>query len=410
MSALTTNYDVPWKEAYQGNTVALDIAYQGAHSGRKWVTPFVENFIDDDTGVIPQNDVNRIASAIWATYRRKWDKLWELYMAEYNPLENYDVYTELEEGIQSTGTKTGTVEVEGVDTLNNKDTTKKTGTARTLTDTDFESDDVTHDTGTALKEDETNVDGKDTSSDTGTQVNMRTIHNDKESSNTTNYGKTEEAIKSGTETTIQDMHELTTGDVQEDAEGTKDDQIFGFNSSTGVDSNAYQTTDAKTTTHNTDVHTSGTSTIRYAIQNGVEMGGSDRFSGLVEEEGTVRDEKTDNLTNTKVQSSKTTVDSLLTNNLTSTSAQSSKTTVDSLLTNDLTDETSHTGTINKTATTTNDLENTDTADRELQEHKYGNIGVASIQRMFREEVENWTWNFMNNVFEDIDSLVVLAVY
>ena len=63
-----------------------------------------------------------------------------------------------------------------------------------------------------------------------------------------------------------------------------------------------------------------------------------------------------------------------------------------------------------TKTTTNNLTDEDTADRDMTSHKYGNIGVASIQRMFKEEVENWKWTFMMEVFADVDSLLVLAVH
>ena len=134
----------------------------------------------------------------------------------------------------------------------------------------------------------------------------------------------------------------------------------------------------------------GTDATEYNVSSATTFGGRDEENVVDRDSGTDQSTRTDNLLSTKAQSSITTVDSVMQNNLT--------------------DETSHTGTINKSTETTNDLEETDNADRTLHEEKHGNIGVSSIQRMFKEEIENWKWTYMNTVFADIDAFLVLAVY
>lgn len=130
LSNLTTNYDVPWKSEYQGQEIALDIAYQGGHSGKKFIAPLLEYFVSDEQETITTENLDKITSAIWATYRRKWDKLWFLYMEEYDPLHNYDVTEEVEEGIDSLSRKIGSVHKLETQTFNKTDTTRKTGTVQ----------------------------------------------------------------------------------------------------------------------------------------------------------------------------------------------------------------------------------------------------------------------------------------
>lgn len=229
MGELTKNFNVPWKSEYTGTESQLDIAYH-SRSGRKYIAPIVEYFVDENEIVLTQGEINKIAGAIYGTYKRKWEKLWELYMTQYRPLDNYDITEEVTEGIEATGTK----------------------------------------------------DGKTTTSDTTTYNNTLTTTTDEDVSN--------------------------------------QNQLYGFDSAAPSDADRSTTTDDITVT--------------------AQRTGTDSNAGTADTE------------------------------------QSSK----------------------------------DTADRTLNSHKYGNIGVSSIQRMFREEIENWKWNFMIEVFTDVDSMTTLSVY
>ena len=372
MSALTNNYDVPWKSTYAGAELSLDIAYQGSHSGHKTIAPFIEYFLDpnDDDDVLTADDVDKLAMAIWATYNRKWKKLWDLYMADYNPLHNYDMQTDTTEGIQSTGTKGGTVEVAGTETLNNTDTTTRTGT-------------VGESGSEALT-------GTDTKANTGTQGNTKTLNTQKDVDESVTYGKTETAEKTGDEThTGKDTENdhYVTNDV---SSGSENNQLWGFNSAAAVNSDASQTTSQGDRVHDETKIQSSRTVIDYAIDNVTRLSGTDTTDRVEKETGTVTDQRTDNL------------QEQVTHNTTNTTQ--------STVTNNLTDTTQHTGTIGNSTTTTNNLTDSDEAERTLDEHKYGNIGIASIQRMFKEEVENWKWNYMNDVFADLDAMLVLAVH
>lgn len=77
--------EVPWSE--ENNTIELNMAYHGNHSGDKWVSPIVSKFIDGEV----DNPRSLLASTIFAMYHDKWNKLWSALAVEYNPLNNYDM-------------------------------------------------------------------------------------------------------------------------------------------------------------------------------------------------------------------------------------------------------------------------------------------------------------------------------
>lgn len=372
MSALTTNYDVPWKSTYSGSELALDIAYQGSHSGHKTIAPFVEYFLDSDDpdDVLDASDVDKLAMAIWATYRRKWAKLWELYMKDYDPLHNYDMQTDTTEGIQSTGLKGGTVQVSGTETLNNTDTTTRTGTVG--------------ESGTEA------LTGTDTSVKTGTQTNTKTLDTEKESSESIAYGSSETDGKLGTETHTDSGTETSSKQTSDNGTNQTDDYLYGFNSTTKVGSDSSEGEHSNLKVESGTVTQSSKKVIDYALNNLKSKSGTDTTTGTETETGTVTDQRQDNLQDQVTHNTTNTTQSTVTNNLT--------------------DTTQHTGTIGNSTTTTNNLTDSDEAERVLDEHKYGNIGIASIQRMFKEEVENWKWNYMNDVFADLDAMLVLAVH
>jgi hypothetical protein len=43
-------------------------------------------------------------------------------------------------------------------------------------------------------------------------------------------------------------------------------------------------------------------------------------------------------------------------------------------------------------------------------HRHGNIGVTTNQQMLEEERKLWTWNFYNQVFEDVDKFLTINIY
>ena len=81
-------FDVPWKDSEDENTVAnLNMAYHGAHSGDKNVSPVVYKFLKSED----ENTREKLARIIYTMFADKWAKLWALMEIEYNPLSNYDM-------------------------------------------------------------------------------------------------------------------------------------------------------------------------------------------------------------------------------------------------------------------------------------------------------------------------------
>lgn len=80
--------DMPWNTTVDG--IILDIEYFGNRSGLKFCSPLIYNFLDDD-GAVTDNGVTTIARVLKTRYGQSWAKLWETYVAEYDPLNNYDI-------------------------------------------------------------------------------------------------------------------------------------------------------------------------------------------------------------------------------------------------------------------------------------------------------------------------------
>lgn len=79
------SFDVPWKE--NGINTELDIAYMGNQSGQKYISPLVEQFVEN--GELSTVDRGTIASVLFALYGDNWSKLYATLFFEYNPIENY---------------------------------------------------------------------------------------------------------------------------------------------------------------------------------------------------------------------------------------------------------------------------------------------------------------------------------
>ena len=79
--------DVPWKE--NNIETELDIAYMGNQSGQKYISPLLEQFVED--GEISSANRATIASVLMALYGDNWSKLYATLSFEYNPIENYSM-------------------------------------------------------------------------------------------------------------------------------------------------------------------------------------------------------------------------------------------------------------------------------------------------------------------------------
>lgn len=121
------NLDVPWKSNDPTENVktitSLNMAYHGAHSGDKNISPVVYKFLTAD-------DVQtraKLANIIFIMYADKWAKLWDTLQIEYNPLENYNM-TENETPAETTHT---TLPAETTETITPAETTETVTPAET---------------------------------------------------------------------------------------------------------------------------------------------------------------------------------------------------------------------------------------------------------------------------------------
>lgn len=190
-----SDYSVPWNSANIGST--LDFGYY-LQSGQKLVSPFMKDIITSSDNVLTDNERTQIAGMLVVLFNRKWTKLWGVYQAEYNPINNYDMRESetIEVDTSNSGTNTGTIN------------TSDTGTV---------SDSGTH-TGTVSTDDDTTI--------------TRTI------------------TDTGTKTTVTDKDITNTGTQSNSGSSDTEDGLYGFNSSVAVGSNTSENTNSNTRTDN----------------------------------------------------------------------------------------------------------------------------------------------------------------
>lgn len=97
----------------------MDIAYFTMHSGLKSTSTFVRSNVVNDVV-----DSTALASILYSMYGQVWNRLWEAYVKEYNPINNYN----LEETIESEKTNDRTIGRTVKDTGTSEITTDSSGT------------------------------------------------------------------------------------------------------------------------------------------------------------------------------------------------------------------------------------------------------------------------------------------
>ena len=391
LSSLTT---APWHGSV--SDTGLDLAYHGSHSGGKFVTSLLYNFIDDD-GHITNSGFSAVATVLMAKYGAKWTHLWQLYATQYNPLYAYNMSeTEISE---DTGTET--TEIDG-----------EIRRARNQTLTESGSHDSTATRTPNLSE--------ATSSRDVTDATVETTRTPNLSEATTSRDVTDATVETTRtpnlrEVTVLDENIQSTGDETDETTyghivTTDDDQtksatlsVFGFNSSTAVpkDTTSETDTDDNTVTHSgTDVTTKETDS------------GTERDSTTT---------KTTTGTDTVIEDTDSTVTGSNTKLTTGTDITTEDT--DSTVTGSNTKLTTGTDSTRDTGITTGTKQNADsettgedrtselTVDRrnEVTRTRQGNMFKApgellSIDRDF------WLTEFFDIVFTDIDQLLTLSIY
>lgn len=69
--------------------IDMDLNYFGNHSGQKPTSPLVDALIVD--GVLPEDRIARLVRLAHSRFGHQWNRLYGVFSAEYNPINNYDM-------------------------------------------------------------------------------------------------------------------------------------------------------------------------------------------------------------------------------------------------------------------------------------------------------------------------------
>ena len=369
ISSLTT---APWYSsvAYAG----LDLAYHGTHSGGKFITDLLYNFVDDD-GHITVAGYSAIATMLMAKYGAKWTHLWQLYATQYNPLHAYNMSeTEISE---DTGTETTEID-------------REIRRARNQTLTESGSHDSTATRTPNLSEATSSRDVTDATVETTRTPNLSEV-----------IVLDEDIQLTGDETDETTYgHVVTTDDDQTKAATLS---VFGFNSSTAVPKESTSGTD----TDDTTVTNSGTDVTTKETDSGTERDSTTT--------------KTTTGTDVVTEDTDSTVTGSNTKLTTGTDVVTEDT--DSTVTGSNTKLTTGTDSTRDTGTTAGTTQNADsettgedrtselTVDRrnEVTRTRQGNMFKAPAELLSLDR-DFWLTEFFDIVFSDIDQLLTLGIY
>ena len=146
-----SDFNVPWADDVTSGDISvtfLDMGYY-TRSANKIVAPFIIDIAGitnpcETLTPLTTEQRTKIAGILYNIFHRKWDRIWNLSLVEYNPISNYDMTESETIGVDihdvrsNTGTVTNVVD----------DTLRETGTVTNVTDTDTSQTGTVSDSGT----------------------------------------------------------------------------------------------------------------------------------------------------------------------------------------------------------------------------------------------------------------------
>ena len=146
-----SDFNVPWSDDVTSGDISvtfLDMGYY-TRSANKIVAPFIIDIAGitnpcETLTPLTTEQRTKIAGILYNIFHRKWDRIWNLSLVEYNPISNYDMTESETIGVDihdvrsNTGTVTNVVD----------DTLRETGTVTNVTDTDTSQTGTVSDSGT----------------------------------------------------------------------------------------------------------------------------------------------------------------------------------------------------------------------------------------------------------------------
>lgn len=315
---------------------------------------------EDHTGErkLTSEELTKLAALILSVYKPRWDKLGDIYDVEYDPIHNY--LDEWQDEADGTHEDERVLDSGRVDTHN-----------LTVQSSGMRTDNLTQEnTGTS----EVELSGTDTEEHTGTVANAKT--GTVADAHTGTIG--DSGTETGTDTTLH------TGTVTDSGNNSSTNSLWGFNSSSAVNSDASNGTNGNTRTDNL----SDAETKNLANSN------TRTFNDTETTTHNTTDTRTDNFSvDTDYGKVETRTDNLTQTNTGTQSSTGSEAT---------------TGTLSRD---TDETETTDGSDhRERSGRHFGNIGNLTSQKMLNEEIELWKWNYVRSILDDAIKFLTLDVY
>ena len=405
--------------------VGMDIMF-GTSYGERNPSPVVEGIQNEYGEQMGDGELNSLAALILQMYKPKWDKLGRIYDIEYDPIHNYlDEWEdtsdeERSESLEGESSRTDTFGKTVTDVLDSDvDRTLSESSQRDFdkTRTDNLSELETRNLATA----DTRTDNLNESTYYG-KTDLRT---DNLSENRT-YGKTDtrtdnlsETVTYGkTDTRTDNLASTDDSTVTKTGSGTENNSIFGFNSTTAVNSDSTSTSDTNTETVDRDTTSTGTVT---NVGSGSDTKANTGTSANVESgsdgktnTGTVTNSEggSDRKENTGTQSSSGTNTGTVTIANTGTQAELGNDDLSRSVTEGVDKDETRTitnGGSDRRAGTTSE-EKTGTSNRERSGRHFGNIGNLTSQKQILEEINLWRWNYMQEILNDVKEFCTLPVY
>lgn len=342
--------------------------------------PVVDMMHDEDEvfNQLTDEQLTTLAALMLSYYKVRWDKLGEIYDIEYNPIWNYLDQWEDESDDNRSGEET--LDSERTDTLGTQVSTSNTRT-----------DDLEELQTRNLAKENTRTDNLSES-----VSNQRTdnLTENKSGTRTDNLTETETKNLANSSTRTDNLTETNTGTQGTSGSDSNTHSLWGFNSSAAVNADADSGSNSSTRTDNLTKNNTGTQ----------DISGSETGTDTVQNTGT--QQNSEQTTNTGTQSNS----GQKTNTGTQEDSGTETGTVTVANSGTRTDVGSQATTGTNTRETDESRSSSETGHRERSGRHFGNIGNLTSQKMIKEEIELWKWNYVQTILEDARDFLTLSVY
>lgn len=374
--------------------LSMDISFFTMYSGLKSPSFFVRSNVNSDSLV----NSTLIAKTLWDMYGRNWSRLWDSYIIQYNPIDNYNLTESINRDTTNNrviGRKgTSSSSVDGTDNSTTNDTGSSTLEHGHILDT------TTGKTDSASLDETSSLEHGHTIDTTEENKSSDTV----DATSTITFGHVVDTTGTTTRTEESDStSELEHGETISRSMNLND-FTYAFNSTQQV-ATASQTQSGSENHGGTD-----TTTVNGTIKSDGTSESKETNSGKDETVSNSTTIGTSNTTVNQVNSgTDTTTKSTTTSSKEDVTDKQVNSGIDTTNTKDdsiFSSETKQT----QSGTTTEDTTDDDTINEVITRNRSGNIGYNSYQQLLEQQFELWKWNFFFQVFEDCDKFLCLSVF